>query len=125
MSAYRTAGKARWQHVIWLITILLIVTGLTACETMPQFEQPTAAGCQVRAGAVVPEGSNAGLFGSGISATGASATVVGECSPDFRVFSRYNGSVVCQGDADWCNRALENEPVELTPAQLREMMVAP
>lgn len=100
--------------------ILAAAVLTTGCAgSLPTIESP-GAGCQVRAGAVAPEGS----FGGGtVAAVGGAATVVGTCPPEFRVFTRSSdGSVVCYGTDAWCASALDATPLDVTPAQLRELM---
>jgi len=103
---YRTASLA-------LLTLALAGCG----NLLPSITEH--GGCQVRAGAVAPEG------GSGIgpyAAIGGAATVVGVCPAEFRVYSHRNGETVCYGDADWCAAQMAAQPLDVTPAQLRELL---
>lgn len=104
-----------------LLASALAVTGCAG--TQPQITSP-GEGCNVRAGYAVPDGSaGAGFGGLSVVAAGASATIVGECPEHFKTFARgAGGSVVCYGDDAWCESALESEPVQLTPAQLRSLV---
>jgi len=99
---------------------LALVTLLAGCAgTLPSIAE--SGGCQVRAGAVIPEGGS-GL--SGYAGIGGAATIVGTCPTDFRVLTRHDGSLVCYGEADWCASALREAPIAMTPSQLRSL-VAP
>lgn len=100
-----------------LTTITIALSLLAGCTTLPEPD------CQVRAGTAIPEGSAAAPLGGGsFAGAGAAASMVGECPENFRTFARRGGAVVCYGEREWCEAALQNQPVELTPAQLREMV---
>ena len=103
------------------VTVLVLLGG---CSSLPEVP-PTDTGCQVRAGAAAPEGSlTFAPFGGGnVAAVGAAATVVGDCPADFRTFAKgANGSIVCYGEAEWCDKAAAAAPLEVTPAQLRSLL---
>ena len=105
-----------------LISIMLVLL-VSGCATpLPQIESP-GPGCNIRGGIAVPEGSaGAGFGGATIAAAGASASIVGECPPNFTVFERTpGGGWMFYGDPALLRWWIENAPLEVTPRQLREI----
>jgi len=109
-----------------LTTIAATALLTTGCVGhYPELVSPTDEGCQVRAGYAVPKGVVGAAFGNtSISSGGAAATIVGVCPEDFRVYARHNGMTACRGEREWCEQEAAQQPIGVTPAQLRQM-VAP
>ena len=97
----------------------IMAIGLAGCAApLPQIESPNA-GCNVRAGLVIPEGSaGAGFGGATVAAAGASASIVGTCPENFHVFDRSPaGGWVFYGDPELLKWYLENAPVSIPRAE--------
>lgn len=59
-------------------------------------------------------------------AYGGAVTMIGACPESLKILTRtQEGSIVCHGGDEWCARALDAQPVTVTPAQLRELLNEP
>lgn len=93
---------------------------LSGCTSLPD-PDPSRGDCQLRAGATILEGSAEPWAQGG--AMGGAVTLIGTCPPELKVITRSpNGSLVCHGSDAWCDKALETQPVQVTPAQLRQLV---
>lgn len=112
---------ATFRH--YRATVGTVALFLSGCASLPE-PDPARGDCQLRAGASVLEGA-AAPWGQG-QAYGGAVTMIGACPEQLRIITRSaNGSIVCHGDAAWCDAALASQPVQVTPAQLRELLGEP
>jgi len=92
----------------------LVVAG---CAT-PELVAPGPQDCQIRAGAALAEGTaGAGAFGGAANTSAGAVTVIGTCHErDLHVLTRTpQGSIVCQGPTSWCDTAIAQIPVSISP----------
>ena len=109
---------ARQRHVA--ATVGTVAVLLSGCTTLPE-PDPSRGDCQLRAGAAILEGSSQWVSQGG--AYGGAVTKIGDCGDNLHIITRTaNGSlVVHSSDPEVVRAAMDSQPLEVTPAQLREI----